>query len=64
MRSLGSLSQEQIVFGLAVTLCVVFALTLPGFLTTNNILNLLHHSSLIQSSNEFVLLCGHISELF
>ncbi|WP_028956482.1 ABC transporter permease [Sulfitobacter sp. 20_GPM-1509m] len=47
MRRLGSLSQEQIVFGLAVTLCVVFALTLPGFLTTNNILNLVRSVSIL-----------------
>ena len=38
MRALGRLSQEQIVFGLAVLLCLGFAVALPGFLTTNNLL--------------------------
>jgi len=35
MRGLGRLNQEQIVFALAVALCLVFALTLPGFLTVD-----------------------------
>lgn len=41
------LSQEQIVFGLAVALCVGFALTLPGFLTGNNLLNLVRSVSIL-----------------
>lgn len=47
MQSLGRLSQEQIVFGLALLLCVAFALALPGFLTTNNILNLVRSVSIL-----------------
>jgi ribose transport system permease protein len=47
MRGLGRLNQEQIVFALAVALCLVFALTLPGFLTTNNILNLVRSVSIL-----------------
>lgn len=35
MQLFGRLSQEQIVFGLALLLCLVFAVALPGFLTTN-----------------------------
>ena len=34
MQASGRLSQEQIVFGLALLLCLVFAVALPGFLTT------------------------------
>jgi len=45
--SLGRLSQEQIVFGLALLLCVGFALALPGFLTTNNVLNLVRSVSIL-----------------
>jgi len=30
MRALGRLNQEQIVFGLAILLCAVFAVALPG----------------------------------
>jgi len=47
MPLLGRLSQEQIVFGLAVLLCVVFAVALPGFLTTNNLLNLVRSVSIL-----------------
>lgn len=47
MGVFGRLSQEQIVFGLAVLLCVGFALTLPGFLTANNILNLVRSVSIL-----------------
>ncbi|MBX3530127.1 MAG: ABC transporter permease [Rhizobiaceae bacterium] len=44
---MGRLSQEQIVFGLALLLCVGFALALPGFLTTNNVLNLVRSVSIL-----------------
>ncbi|MFH1794562.1 MAG: ABC transporter permease [Pseudomonadota bacterium] len=44
---MGRLSQEQIVFGLAVGLCAVFAVALPGFLTTNNVLNLVRSVSIL-----------------
>lgn len=47
MRAFGRLNQEQIVFGLAVLLCLTFALMLPGFLTTNNILNLVRSVSIL-----------------
>ncbi|TYR31597.1 ABC transporter permease [Mesorhizobium microcysteis] len=47
MRALGHLSQEQIVFGLAVLLCIGFAIALPGFLTTNNLLNLVRSVSIL-----------------
>lgn len=47
MRALGRLSQEQIVFGLAVLLCLGFAVALPGFLTTNNLLNLVRSVSIL-----------------
>ncbi len=47
MPALGRLSQEQIVFALAVLLCVGFALALPGFLTTNNVLNLVRSVSIL-----------------
>jgi ribose transport system permease protein len=47
MPRLGRLSQEQIVFGLAVLLCIGFAVSLPGFLTTNNILNLVRSVSIL-----------------
>lgn len=47
MPILGKLSQEQIVFGLALLLCVAFAVALPGFLTTNNILNLVRSVSIL-----------------
>jgi ribose transport system permease protein len=47
MFGFGRLSQEQIVFGLAVLLCAGFALALPGFLTTNNVLNLVRSVSIL-----------------
>ena len=47
MQDFGRLSQEQIVFGLALLLCLVFAVTLPGFLTTNNVLNLVRSVSIL-----------------
>jgi ribose transport system permease protein len=47
MPRLGRLSQEQIVFGLAVLLCIGFAVSLPGFLTTNNVLNLVRSVSIL-----------------
>ncbi len=47
MRVFGRLSQEQIVFGLAVLLTIGFALTLPGFLTANNLLNLVRSVSIL-----------------
>ena len=47
MPGMGRLSQEQIVFGLAVGLCAVFAVALPGFLTTNNVLNLVRSVSIL-----------------
>ncbi len=47
MQVFGRLSQEQIVFGLAVLLCTAFALTLPGFLTTSNLLNLVRSVSIL-----------------
>ena len=47
MHVFGRVSQEQIVFGLAVLLCVGFALTLPGFLTASNLLNLVRSVSIL-----------------
>jgi ribose transport system permease protein len=47
MPLLGRLSQEQIVFGLALLLCLVFAVALPGFLTTSNLLNLVRSVSIL-----------------
>ncbi len=47
MPGMGRLSQEQIVFVLAVGLCAVFAVALPGFLTTNNVLNLVRSVSIL-----------------
>lgn len=47
MPGMGRLSQEQIVFGLAVGLCAIFAVALPGFLTTNNVLNLVRSVSIL-----------------
>lgn len=41
------LSQEQIVFGLAVMLCIGFAIALDGFLTTHNLLNLVRSVSIL-----------------
>jgi len=47
MRIPARLSQEQIVFGLAVALCIAFAVILPGFLTANNLLNLVRSVSIL-----------------
>lgn len=47
MRPLGRFNQEQIVFALAVLLCIVFAVALPGFFTTSNILNLVRSVSIL-----------------
>jgi ribose transport system permease protein len=47
MRVLGRLSQEQIVFGLALLLCIGFAVALPGFLTADNLLNLVRSVSIL-----------------
>ena len=47
MQVFGRLSQEQIVFGLALLLCVGFAFALPGFLTANNMLNLVRSVSIL-----------------
>jgi ribose transport system permease protein len=47
MQMFGRLSQEQIVFGLALLLCVAFAIALPGFLTVNNVLNLVRSVSIL-----------------
>jgi ribose transport system permease protein len=40
-------SQEQIVFALAMLLCIAFAIALPGFLTGSNLLNLLRSVSIL-----------------
>ncbi|MCA2013701.1 ABC transporter permease [Cereibacter sphaeroides] len=42
-----NLTQEKIVFALAVLLALGFALALPGFLTTQNVLNLLRSVSIL-----------------
>jgi ribose transport system permease protein len=47
MQIFGRLSQEQIVFGLALLLCLAFAVALPGFLTTSNVLNLVRSVSIL-----------------
>jgi ribose transport system permease protein len=47
MHAFTRLSQEQIVFGLALLLCLVFAAALPGFLTADNILNLVRSVSIL-----------------
>lgn len=47
MHLFGRLSQEQIVFGLALLLCIAFSIALPGFLTTNNVLNLVRSVSIL-----------------
>ncbi|MBX5454614.1 MAG: ABC transporter permease [Acidobacteriia bacterium] len=47
MRALGRLNQEQIVFGLAILLCAVFAVALPGFLAVSNLLNLVRSVSIL-----------------
>jgi ribose transport system permease protein len=40
-------SQEQIVFGLALLMSLAFAVALPGFLTTSNVLNLVRSVSIL-----------------
>jgi hypothetical protein len=47
MNLIGRLSQEQIVFGLAVLLCLAFTIFVPGFLTTNNLVNLVRSVSIL-----------------
>jgi ribose transport system permease protein len=47
MPLLGRVSQEQIVFAIAVLLCVGFSVALPGFLTTSNLLNLVRSVSIL-----------------
>lgn len=47
MQSFGRLSQEQIVFGLALLMCLIFAVALPGFLTASNLLNLVRSVSIL-----------------
>jgi ribose transport system permease protein len=47
MRVFGRLSQEQIVFALAVLLCIAFTFALPGFLTASNVLNLVRSVSIL-----------------
>jgi len=47
MKVFGRVSQEQIVFGLAALLCIGFAISLQGFLTPNNILNLIRSVSIL-----------------
>jgi len=47
MNIFGRLTQEQIVFGLAVLLCIGFAIALPGFLNPNNLLNLVRSVSIL-----------------
>jgi ribose transport system permease protein len=47
MQFLGRLSQEQIVFGLALLLCLGFAVALPGFLAAENLLNLVRSVSIL-----------------
>jgi len=47
MRVFQRLSQEQIVLGLAVLLCIGFTVALPGFLTASNLLNLVRSVSIL-----------------
>ncbi len=47
MQVFGKLSQEQIVFGLALLLCIAFSIALPGFLTASNVLNLVRSVSIL-----------------
>ncbi len=47
MGILGRPTQEKIVFALAAALCIGFALFLPGFLTANNLLNLVRSVSIL-----------------
>jgi ribose transport system permease protein len=46
-RSLGRLSQEQVVAAITILLLIVFALGLPGFATTANILGLIRSISIL-----------------
>jgi ribose transport system permease protein len=47
MQLQGRLSQERIVFGLALLLCLAFAVALPGFLTASNLLNLVRSVTIL-----------------
>jgi ribose transport system permease protein len=47
MQAFRRWSQEQIVFALAMLLCVAFAIALPGFLTGSNLLNLVRSVSIL-----------------
>jgi ribose transport system permease protein len=47
MPKFGRLNQENIVLALAVILCLVFAVTLPGFSTPSNLLNLVRSVSIL-----------------
>ena len=47
MGVLGRPTQEKIVFALAAALCFAFAILLPGFLTANNLLNLVRSVSIL-----------------
>jgi ribose transport system permease protein len=47
MRIFGRPTQETVVFALAALLCVTFAVFLPSFLTTDNILNLVRSVSIL-----------------
>jgi ribose transport system permease protein len=46
-RSLNKLSQEQVVAAIVIVLLIVFALALPGFATTKNILGLVRSISIL-----------------
>ena len=46
-RSLNKLSQEQVVAAIVIVLLIVFALALPGFATTRNILGLVRSISIL-----------------
>lgn len=47
MNLIGRLNQEQIVLGLSLLLCVAFTILVPGFLTTNNLINLVRSVSIL-----------------
>ncbi len=47
MAIIGRMTQERIVLALAVLLCILFAVALPGFLTADNLLNLLRSVSIL-----------------
>lgn len=47
MQGLRHWNQEQIVFALAMLLCIAFAVALPGFLSGSNLLNLLRSVSIL-----------------